>query len=87
IAEQLLDRKNKDAVVTIEDVNSLIKVMGRVEDIAGETPDNKTQQSNTQSSTSSSFSHRKLYRNTDDVWLMGVASGMAAYLDIDPLIV
>ena len=74
IAEQLMSRPNKDAVVTINDVETLILTIGKVEDFS----DEHKSQPNT--------SH-KLYRNPDNVWIMGVASGIAAYVHIDPLVI
>jgi phage shock protein PspC (stress-responsive transcriptional regulator) len=84
IAEQFLDRPNKDAVVTIEDVEKLISVMGRVEDIADES-DTK---SGPPQSNSKEYNDgpRKLYRDTDNAYIAGVAAGIAEYLDVDPII-
>jgi phage shock protein PspC (stress-responsive transcriptional regulator) len=85
IAEQLLDRSNRDAVVTIEDVEKLIGVMGQVADIADES-DSKSDSSTTARESVNNDGPRKLYRDTDNAYIAGVAAGIAEYLDIDPII-
>jgi phage shock protein PspC (stress-responsive transcriptional regulator) len=77
IAEQLLEKKV--AVITIDDIQALISKMGKVEDFGDETVHTKTAEEKTEP-------RRRLYRNPDDVVIAGVASGLAAYFDIDPLI-
>lgn len=70
-------------VVTVSDVESLIKIMGTTEDFdreVGEThaPDQPENQDHK--------AKRKLYRDTDNAVIGGVAAGLGAYFDIDPVI-
>jgi len=67
-------------VITMEDIDSLITIMGTSEDFdreVGGTYEEKT---------SDSKIKRKLYRDPDDVVVAGVASGLGVYFDIDPVI-
>jgi phage shock protein PspC (stress-responsive transcriptional regulator) len=80
IAEQfngkLKDRKSE--AVTLSEIEEVIKKMGSLEDLTGE--------QKKQTSEEPGFSSRKLYRNPDDQIIAGVASGLASYFNIDPLI-
>jgi phage shock protein PspC (stress-responsive transcriptional regulator) len=91
IAERLLERAHKEAVVTLIDVDGVIAVMGRVEDFAAESDtstDTTAKNSQENDSDHKEFkSPRKLFRNTDDMYIAGVASGLAAYFDVDPLVI
>lgn len=82
LSEKISETRN---IVTVEVVNSVIAAMGTVEDFAdaaGEsTAGSKTEMPQ------SDGSIRRLYRNPDDVVIAGVASGVATYLNIDPLLV
>lgn len=80
IAERFLERSNATGPVTLDDVNNMISIMGRVEDFEGSTSSNQTEQK------ANYQGPRRLYRNPDDIWVMGVASGIAAYFGIDPLL-
>ena len=67
-------------VITAEDIESLIKVMGTAEDFdreVGETSEETEEDPKIK---------RKLYRDTDNAVIAGVASGLANYFDIDPVI-
>lgn len=85
--------KRKDAVLTKEDVEAMIAVMGEPEVIADEDPvapggTATDAPSDSDGATGpSSAMPRRLYRDTDDVVVAGVASGLAAYLGTDPVIV
>lgn len=81
IAEQLMERKQANGIVTIEAVNEMMAVMGTVEDF-GDNPygDQETPKSSYEA-------RRRLYRNPDDVVIAGVCSGLAAYLGLDPFLV
>ncbi|MES2470838.1 MAG: DUF2807 domain-containing protein [Patescibacteria group bacterium] len=82
ISEQLLENiQNHNNIVTINDVDNVMKSMGSIEEISGSTPEDKKKQTPEEST-----SPRKLYRNGDDAVIAGVASGMAAYFNLDPLI-
>lgn len=65
-------------VITLTDVNELIGIMGEVADIAGE---------ETRKETPEPTSSRKLFRNPDDMIIAGVCSGLAAFFDIEPLLI
>lgn len=69
-------------VITLDDIEALVKVMGTPEDFdreVGELPgDIKSPKEDT--------AKRRLYRDIDNRLLGGVAAGLGAYFDVDPLI-
>jgi len=72
--------KSKE-VITIEDVNQIIEIMGMPEDFMNEIqPEPKKQ----------SYHYRnnpkKLYRDPDDKVLGGVSSGLGAFFNLDPVL-
>lgn len=70
-------------VITLKEVNELIKVMGTVSDMdADGTVDSEEVESENQK-TGPNKEVRKLYRNPDDVAIAGVCSGLAAYFGLD----
>lgn len=69
--------------VTREDVESVIRVLGRPEEIA-ETNDTAEEPIPPQTDDSAA---KRLYRDADDLVLAGVSSGLAAYFGADPLYV
>jgi len=69
-------------VITMEDIDSLIKIMGTTEDFDREVGGNHEENN----SSLNLKNKRKLYRDPDDVVIAGVASGLGAYFDIDPVI-
>ncbi len=79
IAEQfstkLKDRK-MEAVGTLE-VDEVIKAMGSLEDLTGESK---------ASSDDATHGRKKLYRNPNEQVVAGVAAGLASYFNIDPII-
>lgn len=81
MAEQLADKKTGDSI-SLSDVENVIKIMGRVEDFgdAGQASPQAEQPQNPLKS-------KKLYRNTDDVIIAGVCSGIAAYFGVDTTII
>ena len=95
MAELLTYKLQNRNVVEINDVEEVIEVIGQPEQI-----DDESGESAEQETTSNAFSSqdttagrqqarrpRKLYRNSNDRMVSGVASGVAAYFDIDPAIV
>ena len=75
IAELLRDRKStKEQVIEIEDIEAIIAILGQPEDyvISGE-DEEAPQQSNS----------KKLFRDTEDSYVGGVASGLAHYFGLD----
>lgn len=87
IAEMLQEKVSttKQAVLKM-DVESVIAVMGKPEDFAGDNADNSKTESKTESSTSFDGSkRRRIFRDPDDKVLGGVCSGIANYFDFDPI--
>jgi phage shock protein PspC (stress-responsive transcriptional regulator) len=77
-AGKMSDRKSE--VITLSEVDDVIRSMGTVEDLsAGETKGERTEAEQHRG-------QRRLYRNPDDEIIAGVASGIASYFNIDPLI-
>jgi phage shock protein PspC (stress-responsive transcriptional regulator) len=97
IAELFSERLKKGSTcITDDDVNAVIASMGRPEDFEAqeiETPNSGSQQQQTYTNAGSSAqqarSHgsKRFTRNADDKILGGVCSGIANYLNIDPVIV
>lgn len=89
--------------ITDDDVNEIITSMGRVEDFEAEEKENAASSAAASSSTSSSSQQRaepnfttsatnkksrgRLYRDSNDKFIGGVCSGIAAYMNVDPAIV
>jgi len=88
IAEMFQERisKNKE-VITAEDVNKVILVMGRPEDyVDGETStESKDQDSNIHDSGIPYSGRRRVFREPDSNVLGGVCGGIAAYFNFDPI--
>lgn len=79
IAEKL--RESDVKVVTTKHVEDIIASIGTVEELSGEENMSDTPHS------SGSTSHKRLYRNTDDAIIAGVASGLGYYFGIDPFVI
>lgn len=81
---ELLSEKITDArqVVTDLDIDDIIKIMGQPEDYA-EADDTFAEKNYSYRNTSTST--KKLFRDGDDKFLGGVASGLAHYLDLDTI--
>jgi phage shock protein PspC (stress-responsive transcriptional regulator) len=87
--------KNGATCITDDDVNAIIKSIGRPEDLENE-EENTSQQSkaSTQFSseqsyqnTSTTATHRRLFRDENNKVIGGVCSGLANYLGLDPVLV
>lgn len=92
IAERFSEKlKKSKQVITKHDVVSLIESMGTVEDFeefeSDAEPKAKADSSHSSSSQERMHGVRRLFRNPDDKVIAGVASGIAAYFGIDPVIV
>ncbi len=73
--------EDKREVITIEDVQEVIEIMGQPEDILdGESVNGKE---HSEQKYSSRKQHRKYYRDPENAILGGVASGLAAYFGIE----
>ena len=95
--------KKGSICITDDDVNAVIASMGRPEDFEADTEataaeskqttggGSTQQQSSSQSQSSNTYTatpgRGRLYRNEDDKILGGVASGLANYFGIDPVVV
>jgi phage shock protein PspC (stress-responsive transcriptional regulator) len=80
IAEQFqVVTKTAKQAVTIDEVEQLIRTMGTSEDIASDEP--------IHTGTGEPRKLKKLYRDTDNQIIAGVASGLAAYFGIDSVYV
>ncbi|MDG5799774.1 PspC domain-containing protein [Marinilabiliaceae bacterium ANBcel2] len=79
-------------VVTIDIVNEVIEIMGQPEDFVFDHENNSSfnEQTNNPEADNNEYHSRKkrrLYRNIDNDMIGGVCSGLAAYFNIDPVIV
>lgn len=71
-------------VVTIADVEKGISSLGEPEEITEESTQDF---SNSQQNNQKTYTEKRLYRDTDNGTIAGICSGLAAYLNIDPVIV
>ena len=74
---------NCKQVISIEDVDAIISIMGQPEDYKIDDSDNT--KSNYQSSQDYYYTPKKLYRDKDNALLGGVMSGLGHYFGVDPL--
>ena len=82
IAEILQSKLNEQKqVISTEDVNEVIDIMGRPEDFENE------EESSSKEHHYYERSSKRLYRDPDNRMLGGVCSGIATYMGIDPLII
>jgi phage shock protein PspC (stress-responsive transcriptional regulator) len=80
---ELLENKitlNKQAV-SLDDVNEIIATLGRVEDFVYNSQSDNQQEDDYRDRRN----YRRFYRDSDNGYIGGVASGLGEYLDIDPL--
>jgi phage shock protein PspC (stress-responsive transcriptional regulator) len=100
MAELLTYKLQNRNVVEINDVEEVIEVIGKPEQFEDESGDEASHTTESKSdstagnkgNTGSATTRqprkmRKLYRNSNDRMVSGVASGLAAYFDLDPAIV
>lgn len=80
IAEEFTQKKTQSKeAISKEDVENIIKTMGRVEDFSDEKSSEKE--------VPSSSIPKRLYRDKDHAVLGGVASGIAKYFGVDPVFI
>ena len=85
ISEKFFSKeKNEKIAVTIEDVSEVMVELGSVGDITSDEPG--TEEKQIGKSKDKDAPRRRLYRNPDDKILGGIASGLAAYLGMDVLL-
>lgn len=84
--QERLDERRQ--VVALPDVEHVIGVMGQPEDYIGEDEARTAEGSAAQPNWTyaGGRKHKRLMRDTDDRWVGGVLSGVAAYFGFDPLI-
>ncbi len=89
VAENLTQSKAPGNVITTKQVDELIGAMGRVEDFAAANEEDTLGAEPLKSSQGAKGpkARKRLMRNPDDMVIAGVCSGLAAYVNIDPLIV
>ncbi|MCF8389903.1 MAG: PspC domain-containing protein, partial [Bacteroidales bacterium] len=83
---EILEEKLKDqsSVISIKQVEEIIEIMGRPEEIVDE---EITDNENKRGFHSSGGKYRRLYRDPDNAVFGGVAAGLSAYFGIDMLVV
>lgn len=91
IAEMLQGKvSNIKQAILMADVESMIAIMGKPEDFAGESENTKSDTNTHQEAGENKDSYadnkrRRVFRDPDDKILGGVCSGVASYFDIDPI--
>lgn len=86
IAEMFKERtSDRKEVVTIEDVNEVVKVMGEPKQFDDEEKDRETSEEKGAGSFYESTRPKRLYRDPDHRVLGGVCAGIGAYFNIDPV--
>jgi phage shock protein PspC (stress-responsive transcriptional regulator) len=79
IAELFIERMISDKqVISVQDVNAVINIMGQPEDYHISDEDEPAERSTYRTD-------KKLYRDKDSAYISGVAAGLAHYLNIDPV--
>lgn len=78
VAEIFQNRRGITGIVTMEDVDEMISIMGRPEDLADGYEDEIPEEP-------SSSSQRRLYRDPDERIVSGVAGGIGSYINVDPV--
>lgn len=88
IAEVFQDKLKKGAhCITDEDVNTMVSIMGRPEQLEEETATEPQNKQSAPGGTPSARSSKKLLRDENDKMVGGVCSGIAAFLGIDAVVV
>ena len=87
ISELFQEQLSKGSTcITENDVNAIIKSMGKPEELETETVINNNQSENSKQQDFSS-THKRLYRDENNKLLGGVCAGLANYLNIDIVVV
>lgn len=85
IAEMMQEKLNNGKqVINSKDISEIIGVMGQPEDYISEDLEEETRSYSNDGRTYT-YSKRRLYRDTDESMIGGVASGIGYYFGIDPL--
>ena len=84
IAELLEEKLNPNKeVIGVEDINDVISRLGKIEDF--ELEGEAQEENHTNEQAYDRREHRKLYRDIDHSYIGGVAAGLAAYFNTDPI--
>ena len=78
VAEIFLTKRGVTGIITLDDVEEMIAIMGRPEDI----DDGYEDEVRTEPGTTG---QRRLYRNPDETVIAGVAGGIGSYINVDPV--
>lgn len=73
------------SAILMDDVDAVMKEMGKPEDITDDNEEAKTETGKTETTFHDSETRKRFFRNPDDKILAGVCGGVAAYFDIDPI--
>ncbi|HCC05086.1 TPA: hypothetical protein DEP58_02150 [Patescibacteria group bacterium] len=82
--------KSEKHAVSVQDVEHVIGEMGTAEAVASEdmaSHAKRIEEPSSETGGAGTTRERRFYRDTEDVIIAGVASGIARYFDIDPVIV
>jgi len=82
--------KSEKHAVSVQDVEHVIGEMGTAEAVASEdmaSHTKHTEEPSKEKGGAGATRERRFYRDTEDVIIAGVASGIARYFDVDPVIV
>jgi phage shock protein PspC (stress-responsive transcriptional regulator) len=74
-------------VINLAEVDAVVATMGAPEDFAGGDADGERSSRDWQPLGAEESGKKRLFRDADDRVVGGVASGLAAYLDVDPVVV
>jgi phage shock protein PspC (stress-responsive transcriptional regulator) len=86
IAEMLQEKVNQTKqAILLTDVESIIAVMGKPEDFAGENEKAESNSPKQDPAYTEGRYGKRLFRDPDDKILGGVCSGIANYFDLDPI--
>lgn len=83
-------KTGNERIITAAHVTELIKRMGRPEDFgddANTAADGTSNNANSKSANANNKQARKLYRDGEHQVIAGVASGIGAYLNVDPVVI
>lgn len=90
ISEKFAEKLQKRTVVGLEDVQEVIAIMGKVEEIddsATSGTEQKAEVPKQEQAKAEETAPKRLYRSTEDVVIAGVCSGIAAYANVDVVFV
>ena len=87
ISEKFSSTLDKRQSLNIDDINNIVKEMGTLEDFKEAYTDFETNEPKSEGQESSARENKKrIYRNSSDKVIAGVASGLANYFSVDPII-